>query len=41
MKQNKNALGFRGKSLHNKVSILNTETLGVLVVYNITNLAAI
>lgn len=41
MKQNKNALGFSGKSLHNKVCILNTDTLVVLVAYNIINPAAI
>lgn len=41
MKQNKNALGFGGMSLHNKVYILNTDTLVVLVAYNIINLAAI
>lgn len=40
-KQNKNTLGFSGKSLHNKVYILNTETLVVLVAYNIIILASI
>lgn len=40
MKQNKNVLGFSGKSLHSKVCILNTDTLLVLVAYNAINLAA-
>lgn len=41
MKQNKNALGFSGKSLQNKVCILNTDTLVVLLAYKIINLAEI
>lgn len=41
MKQNKNTLRFSGKSLQEKVCILNTDILVVLVAYNAINLAAI
>lgn len=41
MKQNKNTLRFSGKSLQEKVCILNTDILVVLVAYNAINLATI